>query len=536
MTRCSSLVKVVIPAFVGLLGCAESSPETGPSDSAKQPEGEVDAGGGGPGVTARPPSSTTGPGQTALATSTEQDASVGAVSSDAVPSEDVPSNSAPMDAAVAESTASGAIPSASAVVVPSATALAMCTPGTEACTGTTRLACDAAGSWSTVEECPYLCVAGQCAGTCAPSTRRCEGQLPQACDGTGTWLNDGAPCEGPCEEGVCQGACTAGTTQCVSATELQTCGADDAWGSVAACELVCVDGACGGVCQPGATECTSITTARTCGSDGEWGTAVACGNACVDGGCGGTCQPGTTECTSNTTARSCGSDGEWQAAATCANACVDGGCGGVCKPGEVTCASGTALQTCQANGEWSAPSTCTHVCAYDACRSLEVLRYPYEESNSGSVLSDGSVVPKVGMGFTSGIERRAAMTFSAAVPANAVVTGASLEFACLDLGSGVFTDLGPATIARASYGTLGAGSCGSPQITEVITQVAANLVQETSFDIPGLLGPTGNGIQGVQVCGYFTPPGSHGNGTAHFGSDVGGDDVILELEYYSPPE
>jgi hypothetical protein len=66
-----------------------------------------------------------------------------------------------------------------------------CTAPAKRCVGLVPQTCDTAGAWQSAQACPFLCVAGACAGVCAPGSNQCVGGDLQTCDAGGAWQSTG---------------------------------------------------------------------------------------------------------------------------------------------------------------------------------------------------------------------------------------------------------------------------------------------------------------------------------------------------------
>ena len=116
-------------------------------------------------------------------------------------------------------------------------------PGALACEGTKLYTCGPDLVTATSLDCPFVCVAGACAGVCKTGEVKCENGNQQVCDATGQW-SAGDVCSHGCAGGYC---CTSAQTLCGNAClDLQT----DAL-NCGACGHDCLGGSCkGGMCQP----------------------------------------------------------------------------------------------------------------------------------------------------------------------------------------------------------------------------------------------------------------------------------------------
>jgi hypothetical protein len=66
-----------------------------------------------------------------------------------------------------------------------------CTAPAKRCVDLVPQTCDASGAWQSGAACPFLCVAGACAGVCAPGSNQCVGGDLQICDAGGAWQSTG---------------------------------------------------------------------------------------------------------------------------------------------------------------------------------------------------------------------------------------------------------------------------------------------------------------------------------------------------------
>ena len=142
-----------------------------------------------------------------------------------------------------------------------------CTSPDKRCDGKIPQSCSPDGFWQSGATCPYLCVAGACAGNCSPGDVGCAGGAPETCDATGAW-KIGAVCPAACNDGVCVGRCVPNSHQC-SGTARQVCDATGQWQDDRACPFVCIGTDCAGACVPGKTQCLAGDL-ETCSAAGSW--------------------------------------------------------------------------------------------------------------------------------------------------------------------------------------------------------------------------------------------------------------------------
>ncbi|HEY3498022.1 MAG TPA: hypothetical protein VGK73_25160 [Polyangiaceae bacterium] len=85
-------------------------------------------------------------------------------------------------------------------------AVPRCTPGSGRCLEATPQLCAATRTWSTAEECPFVCTdGGVCAGECRAGQARCTGAgVRQLCAETG-FFEDAETCLDGCEGSLCNG-------------------------------------------------------------------------------------------------------------------------------------------------------------------------------------------------------------------------------------------------------------------------------------------------------------------------------------------
>lgn len=252
----------------------------------------------------------------------------------------------------------------------------VCVVDETTCTQDNRLQmCGSEGQWGEPTDCPFLCVAGECAGECVPEDSGCNefGQVV-GCTPNGTWTVLES-CAALCEDGECVDECTDDTFSCAGDV-LSRCES----GLLVAqetCEFLCdADaGACVGECNPNDTLCIEGQLA-TCGADALFGAGVECTNVCLGTNCGGECKPEAVRCKSSQVQQTCSASGEWDDE-VCEFVCVDDECGGVCIPGARRCldngvpsASGSQSQLCNENGQWTAITACVESCQNTQCTGL----------------------------------------------------------------------------------------------------------------------------------------------------------------------
>ena len=167
-----------------------------------------------------------------------------------------------------------------------------CRHGERRCEGARVVTCSDRGTWVSVEDCPYVCLAGECAGACVPGSTGCNGRIPSECSDSGQWVEE-KPCEFVCVEGTCTGACLPGSRHCEGGAA-QTCSDDGQWEEEQPCTFVCLDGVCAGVCSPGSRRCSDLVP-EVCSESGEWEVLPPCAVECHDGAClpDGPVDPGT---------------------------------------------------------------------------------------------------------------------------------------------------------------------------------------------------------------------------------------------------
>lgn len=144
---------------------------------------------------------------------------------------------APLDGGYGED---GANPDAPAESSPETSTL--CTPGDRRCQGAQVESCSDRGTWTPVEDCPFVCLAGNCVGACVPGAGDCVGPVPRTCSDAGQWV-EGEPCAFVCLDGVCAGECAPGARRCLDLVP-ETCSERGEWEELPPCPVACSDGRC----------------------------------------------------------------------------------------------------------------------------------------------------------------------------------------------------------------------------------------------------------------------------------------------------
>lgn len=188
---------------------------------------------------------------------------------------------------------------------------------------------------------------------CATATSRV------ACNADGSW-GEPTACQGACVDGSCVGTCAPESITCVAATQFQRCSESGEWSEILPCPgNACFGERCVGVCVPGARRCASDTEVQICSNAGEWGPTQVCATSCSGLSCADECVAGSSACVSETQVQPCDQGGQWSAPTTCPLACVGSTCGGECIPGARRCAPEAAQpELCSAGGSWQGEAAC----------------------------------------------------------------------------------------------------------------------------------------------------------------------------------